>query len=112
MSDLIRSTCGEGTAIEQASATGFIDRFTWKGLRFNREEARNDEVCRYVGEDIIYGGKLVMYPNGQWMGSFTPGLVRYGWSKEEALRKALHQKIDHLHYLVRKFEAVEFGEIW
>lgn len=99
--------------VEKETASGFVDRFVWKGLRFTRVATRSpSETSRYEGEDILYGGLLESYPNGQWMALFTLGLGCYGWSKEEALQGALRKHIEHLYYLVAKLEAVDFGEVW
>ncbi len=97
----------------QASDTGFVDRFVWKGLRFNRVKTRESkEVFRYECEDITCGGVLVEYDNGQWMALFSLGLGCYGWSKDSALQEAIGKHIDHLYYLVAKFEAVDRGSVW
>lgn len=88
------------TSADQAE----LDRFTWKGLRFNRVEAKQGVVLRFECEDFTYGGRVEMYANGQWTASFTAGLGAIEWSKERALERALLKHIDHLYYRVEHFE--------
>ncbi len=93
-------------AVEVEAKATPEDRFTWRGLRFQRKPPRGTEVLRYECDDFGYHCWLRQEQSGQWIAAFVDGVAAIEWEPWTALEGAAKKAIDHYDHCAAALESL------